>query len=546
MATPAAGAAAASSDVDGVGGAVKSSGASSLDAYEVLSVIGKGSFGTVAKIRRKTDARVLVWKELNYGSMREKEKQLVVSEVNILRELRHPFIVRYYDRIIDKASTRLYIVMEYAEGGDLGGLIKRHKKEGTSVDEEFVWHVFTQCVVALKECHRHMGATTGKVTPILHRDIKPGNIFMDASNNIKIGDFGLAKELGSESKFAYTNVGTPFYMSPEMINEMRYNEKSDIWALGCLLYELCALAPPFDAANHLSLAVKINAGKFNRIPIKYSEDLHRVIRWMLNVDSTKRPAIEELEKVPRIRAGLPAALAVVKEYSMNSSFASKARELKAKEEELAKREVALAAAEKSLKEKEAALAARTAELSRREAGLAARLGTLADEESRRYSMGDRLRPPTASSTTSTASSVTSTGIAFAPSVAPPMFRAHSMGDVTAPATSTAASLTQDAYAGLRRARSMSTSTAVAPPLSIAVPTSGGDDTPGTAMDTDHVEVVMPRTYGFPPSAGNPATAMYSRPASAGAENAAAAPSNKLHGAPAISNVGYISAPRMGV
>lgn len=74
--------------------------------------------------------QILVWKELNYGSMREKEKQLVVSEVNILRELRHPFIVRYYDRIIDKAATKIYIVMEYCEGGDLGGLIKRCKKEG--------------------------------------------------------------------------------------------------------------------------------------------------------------------------------------------------------------------------------------------------------------------------------------------------------------------------------------------------------------------------------------------------------------------------------
>lgn len=137
--------------------------------------------------------------------------------------------------------------------------------------------------MALKECHRHKDST-GKVTPILHRDLKPGNIFMDSAQNIKIGDFGLAKELGSESKFATTNVGTPFYMSPEMINEQKYNEKSDIWALGCLLYELCALVPPFDAHNHLSLAVKINAGKFDRIPSVYSEDLHRAIRWMLSLE----------------------------------------------------------------------------------------------------------------------------------------------------------------------------------------------------------------------------------------------------------------------
>jgi serine/threonine protein kinase len=173
--------------------------------------------------------------------------------------------------------------MEYCEGGDLGAAIKKAKREGASIDEEFVWKVFAQILVALKECHRHKD-TTSKAKPILHRDLKPGNIFLDGSGNIKIGDFGLAKELASESKFAYTNVGTPFYMSPEMINELKYNEKSDIWALGCLLYELAALAPPFEATNHLSLAVKINAGKFNRVPAKYSEDLHRAIRWMLQVD----------------------------------------------------------------------------------------------------------------------------------------------------------------------------------------------------------------------------------------------------------------------
>lgn len=126
---------------------------------------------------------------MSYGAMKPKEKELVVSEVNILRELRHPFIVRYYDRIIEKATTKLYIVMEYAEGGDLGQIIRRCKKEGTSVDESFVWHVFSQLVLALKECHRHRSPPTpdcpeGKVTPILHRDIKPGNAFLDAHKNV--------------------------------------------------------------------------------------------------------------------------------------------------------------------------------------------------------------------------------------------------------------------------------------------------------------------------------------------------------------------------
>lgn len=149
--------------------------------------------------------------------------------------------MRYYDRIIDKSSTKIYIVMEHCEGGDLGAIIKKCRREGTYIEENMIWKVLTQATVALTSCHRHK-ESEGGLKPILHRDLKPGNIFLDGSKNVKVGDFGLAKELPSQSKFAYTNVGTPFYMSPEMINEMRYNEKSDIWALGCLVYEMAALA----------------------------------------------------------------------------------------------------------------------------------------------------------------------------------------------------------------------------------------------------------------------------------------------------------------
>lgn len=187
-------------------------------------------------------------KRLSQPPCREQCLFLPLPQVNILRELRHPFIVRYYDRIIDKATTRIYIVMEFCEGGDLGRIIKRCRRDKTYLDETFIWKCFSQMVLALKDCHRHKepaaaagsgaggaeaaaagaGGAAERVKPILHRDLKPGNIFLDSARNIKMGDFGLAKELASESKYAQTNVGTPFYMSPEQINEQRYNEKSDI------------------------------------------------------------------------------------------------------------------------------------------------------------------------------------------------------------------------------------------------------------------------------------------------------------------------------
>jgi NIMA (never in mitosis gene a)-related kinase len=116
---------------------------SAIDKYEKIADIGKGSFGTVAKIKRKADGKILVWKELNYGKMSEKEKQMIVSEVNILRELRHPNIVKYYDRIIDRDSAKIFIIMEYCEGGDIATLIKASKREKSYVPEEIVWTILS-------------------------------------------------------------------------------------------------------------------------------------------------------------------------------------------------------------------------------------------------------------------------------------------------------------------------------------------------------------------------------------------------------------------
>ncbi|NP_001079490.1 NIMA-related kinase 2 S homeolog [Xenopus laevis] len=263
---------------------------SRVEDYEVLYTIGSGSYGKCQKIRRRSDGKLLVWKELDYGTMTEAEKQMLVSEVNLLRELKHPNIVRYYDRIIDRTNTTLYIVMEYCEGGDLASLIAKCTKERQYLEEDFILRMFCQLALALKDCHKR---SDGGHT-VLHRDLKPANIFLDAKNNVKLGDFGLARILHHDSSFAKTFVGTPYYMSPEQMNRMSYNEKSDIWSLGCLLYELCALSPPFTAYNQKELAEKIREGRFRRIPYRYSEELNQVITNMLHLKDYLRPSIEEI------------------------------------------------------------------------------------------------------------------------------------------------------------------------------------------------------------------------------------------------------------
>lgn len=199
-----------------------------------------------------------------------------MAEVNILRELNHPHIVRYYDRVIDKPNAKIYIIMEYCEKGDLAQIIRGCKKSQEHIQEDVIWKILYQITLGLHHCHRRSeGGLTGSGMPpkILHRDLKPGNIFLDSHSNVKIGDFGLARVMNGESQFAYTHVGTPYYMSPEQINDSKYNEQSDIWSLGCIIYEVAALRPPFQAQNHLSLAMKIKAGTFERIPSRYSDDL---------------------------------------------------------------------------------------------------------------------------------------------------------------------------------------------------------------------------------------------------------------------------------
>ncbi|XP_056150901.1 serine/threonine-protein kinase Nek2 [Lampris incognitus] len=263
---------------------------SRVEDYEVLYTIGSGSYGKCQKVRRRADGKVLVWKEMDYGTMAESEKQMLVSEVNLLRELKHPNIVRYYDRIIDRENTTLYIVMEYCEGGDLSSLINKCIKERQYLEEQFILRVMTQLTLALKECHRRSDSGT----TVLHRDLKPANIFLDVKQNVKLGDFGLARILNHDTSFAKTFVGTPYYMSPEQINRMSYNEKSDIWSLGCLLYELCALSPPFTAYNQKELAEKIREGKFRRIPYRYSEELNTLLSRMLHLKDYLRPSVESI------------------------------------------------------------------------------------------------------------------------------------------------------------------------------------------------------------------------------------------------------------
>ena len=320
-----------------------------MENYEPLSFIGKGNFGSITKIKRKVDGKILVWKEFNYGSMREKDKNRIVQEVNILHELHHPNIVKYYDRIIDKKNTKLYIVMEYCPGGDLSQLIKRNRKTNQYFSEDIIWKIFSQVSSALYACHTHKDGI------ILHRDIKPSNIFIDQENNIKLGDFGLSRILNKEINFAVSRVGTPYYMSPEQIENIKYNEKSDIWSLGCFLYELVTFHPPFEASTHLNLARKIKSGKIDAIPDFYSNKLNEVINLLMNLDPEKRPNIRQIINIPEISIRIKEKKIkenLKKLKKMESILKLKEMNNREKEEELIIKEKYLNEREKNLNQRE--------------------------------------------------------------------------------------------------------------------------------------------------------------------------------------------------
>ncbi|KAG6331959.1 hypothetical protein ID866_7130 [Astraeus odoratus] len=321
-----------------------------LELYEPLDIIGNGSFGIIRKVRRKMDGIIFARKELNFDRMSERDRKQIVAEVNILKDLDHEHIVRYHDRYVDREAGILYILMEYCGGGDLSCVIKQAQKHNRLVPEDTIWHYFMQILLALQHCHHPPNQSREpdnkeRRPQILHRDLKPDNVFLDESNNVKLGDFGLSKAL-AQASFANTYVGTPYYMSPELMQERAYDSKSDIWSLGCLIYELCALKPPFhEAKTHAELSIFIRNGRIPPLPRGYSQALSSVIKAMLNLNPAMRPSATQLlqhERLALISKVMEAEkmLAIVKTHK--SAVVAKEREISAREASLTEREAKIA------------------------------------------------------------------------------------------------------------------------------------------------------------------------------------------------------------
>ena len=261
-----------------------------MNDFQIISKLGEGAYSTVFKVRRNIDNKIYALKKVKLLNLSEKEKENSLNEVRILASVKSNFVVSYKEAFFDEKDNTLCIIMEFADRGDLYQKIVQHKKSAILFEESDIWRIFIQLVKGLKSLHD---------LKILHRDMKSANVFLFSNGSAKLGDLNVSKV--AKRGLGYTQTGTPYYASPEVWKDKPYDNKSDVWSLGCVLYEMITLRPPFRAQNMEGLYNKVCKGQFSRIPDKFSDDLYKVVQFLLQVNPISRPSCEQILNHPIIQ-----------------------------------------------------------------------------------------------------------------------------------------------------------------------------------------------------------------------------------------------------
>ena len=248
--------------------------------FEFLRTLGKGAFSTVYLVKRKLDQETYALKSILMNKLKETDQQNSVNEIRILASVSHPNIVGFKEAFWNDKNKTLNIVMEYCDDGDLETKINVMKRNKQKFEESLIWEYTLQIIKGLKALHDKK---------ILHRDLKCANIFLTKENNqCKIGDLNVSKVMKDKS-LMNGQIGTPSYSSPEVWKNQPYSYKSDLWSVGCIIYEMCCLRPPFKGRTTDELCDNICNGKIEKISSRYSDDLWNLITMLLEVDTNKRP-----------------------------------------------------------------------------------------------------------------------------------------------------------------------------------------------------------------------------------------------------------------
>jgi len=263
-----------------------------MDAYTVEKPIGAGNYGEVVLVRSKKSGQLFVCKKVNLANKTPQQQKESENEVRTMSKVKHPNTIGFIDAFVERRV--LHIVMEYADGMDLEKFLIETVKRKEVVPEEKILSIFAQIALALRQLHKQH---------LLHRDLKSANVFMMQNGDVKLGDFGFSKQLTYTMALASTICGTPYYFSPELCQKLPYNNKSDVWSLGVILYELINLRKPFEARNLPELRKRVvteEPAPFTATHV--SEDLKQLCLSMLRKSSSTRPSVEMVLQSSIVRA----------------------------------------------------------------------------------------------------------------------------------------------------------------------------------------------------------------------------------------------------